>query len=65
MKNRMQDYNIYRSERGEELIGKTDKNTTNFEVKAGGGNKKISFKISCVDKNGEESLKSEIGEWNL
>jgi len=57
-------YRIYIIDGKEKLIGKTDKNVTFFHYGNKSRNdKNIKIKVSCIDKNGEESIKSEIGEW--
>jgi M6 family metalloprotease-like protein len=58
-------YYIYKIEDGrEEQIGRTDINTTGFSYRSrNAGDRNIQFKVSCFDRSGEESVKSEIGEW--
>jgi M6 family metalloprotease-like protein len=57
-------YRIYKiSGRDEELIGKTDRNTTSLIYTGQVMGKRDRFRVSSIDKRGEESLKSEPGEW--
>jgi M6 family metalloprotease-like protein len=58
-------YYIYKNERGrEEQIGRTDRNATEFRYRGSrSGSRNVLFRISSFNRNGEESNKSEIGQW--
>jgi M6 family metalloprotease-like protein len=58
-------YYIYKIENGrEEQVGRVDRNATEFRYRTRrAGDRNVTFSISCFDRGGEESKKSEIGQW--
>jgi M6 family metalloprotease-like protein len=57
-------YYIYKIEGGrEEQIGRTDQNASEYRHRTRSRDKNIIYKVSCFDRSGLESLKSENGEW--